>query len=87
MLKPNGTLIVTLPNVSSPFRIWQRSVWQPLLRLASSVSHTSKFEPVITAVPHREFAYASHRRLYEELGTGAIAPAGVVIRWGEGGDA
>lgn len=69
VLKPGGTLIVTLPNAQSPFRIWQRLVWQPILRGLSPIRKwLPVLERLVSPVQHREFRYSTHRRIYEDLG-------------------
>jgi ubiquinone/menaquinone biosynthesis C-methylase UbiE len=68
VLRPGGTLIVTLPNAQSPFRIWSRVIWQPVLRC---LQFFDKWVPALqrlASVHHREFRFSSHRRVYEELG-------------------
>lgn len=70
VLKPGGTLIVTLPNAQSPFRIWNRRVWnhiaRPLRRVLGRVmpAATGPFREV----DHREYRLAEYRRLYESHG-------------------
>jgi hypothetical protein len=72
VLKPGGTLIVTLPNAQSPFRIWQRLVWKPILRALRAVAPgSSVIGRLLTPVEHREFRFSRHRRVYESLG-GAV---------------
>lgn len=69
VLKPGGTLIVTLPNAQSPFRIWQRRAWQPILRSLRVLSRwVPALERLSSPVQHREFRYSTHRKLYEDLG-------------------
>jgi ubiquinone/menaquinone biosynthesis C-methylase UbiE len=69
VLKPGGTLIVTLPNAQSPFRIWQRRVWQPILRRLSMLNRwIPALERLVPPVQHHEFRYSTHRMIYEELG-------------------
>jgi ubiquinone/menaquinone biosynthesis C-methylase UbiE len=69
VLKPGGTLIVTLPNKQSPFRIWHRLVWRHVLRLLSPLRRWFPvLERLVSPVHHHEFRYASCRRTYEDLG-------------------
>lgn len=69
VLKPGGTLIVTLPNAQCPYRIWQRLVWQPALsRLSYLKRWLPALERVISPVAHREFRYSSHRKVYASFG-------------------
>jgi ubiquinone/menaquinone biosynthesis C-methylase UbiE len=69
VLKLGGTLIVTVPNVTSPFRIWHRIVWRPVLRLLRPLE---RWFPALgrlaSPVKHREFRLEEHRKLYEKLG-------------------
>jgi ubiquinone/menaquinone biosynthesis C-methylase UbiE len=69
VLRPGGTLIVTLPNAQSPFRIWQRLVWRPLLRVISPFRHWIPFwDRIQSPVPHQEFRFVDHRSAYESAG-------------------
>jgi ubiquinone/menaquinone biosynthesis C-methylase UbiE len=72
VLKPGGTLIVTVPNAQSPFRIWQRLVWKPFLRCLSPLKRwLPVLDRIVSPVRHREFRLSTHRTIYEDLG-GAI---------------
>jgi ubiquinone/menaquinone biosynthesis C-methylase UbiE len=56
VLKPGGTMIVTLPNRRSPFRFWQRTVYAGVRRLLRSM--TGKRGPA--EIDHREYSEAGY---------------------------
>jgi ubiquinone/menaquinone biosynthesis C-methylase UbiE len=70
VLKPGGTLIVTLPNAVSPFRVWQRFVWKPVLFALRPL--VGRWFPVVkrltSPVNQREFEFMKHRLVYERMG-------------------
>ena len=69
VLKPGGTLIVTVPNAQAPYRIWATHVWQPTLRRLSFLKRwLPALERLISPVAHRQFRYATHREVYASLG-------------------
>ncbi len=62
--KPGGTIIVTLPNRVSPYRVWQRTVYRGL-RAAVRALRGSAPPPEVV---HREYSRASYVRLVESCG-------------------
>lgn len=64
VLKPGGSIIVTLPNRHSPFRFWQRTVYSGIRRLARALSGRSA-PPEIS---HREYSEREYRRRLEAHG-------------------
>ncbi len=64
VLKPGGTLIVTLPNRASPFRIWRRWVFRPIVRVLRAFFRRGPRKGIV----HREYAPAQYGRLLGEYG-------------------
>ena len=63
--RPGGIVIVTLPNAWSPFRIWQRTVYQGLRSLARIVTGRGKAP---AGIAHREYREREYCRLLESHG-------------------
>ena len=53
VLKRGGTVVVTLPNRRSPFRFWQRSVYEGLRRAVRAVAGRA---PAPAGMAHREYS-------------------------------
>lgn len=70
VLKPGGTLIVSVPNAASPFRIWNRAVWKPLIRPLSWALHRwfPTLSRLTSPVVHREYNESAYVALYERHG-------------------
>lgn len=64
VLKPGGTLIVTLPNWASPFRMWRRWVFRPTARVLRVLFRQGPHQ----GIAHREYVQGRYRRLLREHG-------------------
>ncbi len=62
--KPGGTIIVTLPNLASPYRIWQKTVYKGLRGAVRALRR----RPPAPEVAHREYSRAAYVRLLESCG-------------------
>ncbi len=71
VLKLGGTLIVTLPNRTSPFRMWRRWGFHPAIRVLRALFGQGHR----TRVAHREYASAGYSRLLRDHG---LAPVEIV---------
>jgi len=63
--RPGGIVIVTLPNAWSPFRIWQRTVYNGFRSLARAVTGRGKAP---AGIVHREYRERAYCRLLEAHG-------------------
>ena len=63
-LKPGGTLIVTLPNQSSPYRLWSRLFYKPV---TNTVKKIIKRE-IVKDVFHREYNVKRYRKMMDDVG-------------------
>lgn len=71
VLRPGGTLIVTVPHARSPYRIWNRFVWGPVSKLLyPALARVSRrFAALAKSVHHREYRCASYSALFTANGS------------------
>jgi ubiquinone/menaquinone biosynthesis C-methylase UbiE len=69
-LKPGGTLILTVPNILSPYRLWRNSLYVPVRLLYKRLKSIMRREafPADTDIKHREFSRQSLSTELAKLG-------------------
>ena len=68
VLKPEGVLIVTLPNQLSPYRIWDRLFYRPVYHFFSDGWKRVRGRAVEKRIAHREFEEKAYARLAASCG-------------------
>jgi ubiquinone/menaquinone biosynthesis C-methylase UbiE len=80
VMRPGGTVIITLPNVSSLYRRWHRLLNRMFLRLRRWFPRSQRLQnlefmvgPFTKGIAHREYAEEAYRRLLREYGLDVVA--------------
>ncbi len=70
VVKPGGTVIITIPNQRSPYRIWDKNFYRPLYHFASDLAKRIKNKKTEPSMIHREYKEEEYSRLLEAQGLG-----------------